>query len=70
MDNVIVKLTDDEMERMSDVAKLHGAKPGELLAAFVADLVCSGRTGGSDERMYANEWLDRQTFRWMDGELC
>jgi len=66
---VYVNLTDEEKERLTEIAADHDATPCELLAAFVADLTHSNRTGGSDERMYANEWLDRQTYRWADGKM-
>ena len=65
-----VSLTENENKALSIIALQRDAAPGELLAAFVADLVKSGRSGGSDERMLASDWLYRQTYRWIDGELC
>jgi len=69
MKRVYVNLTDEEKERLAEIAADHDATPGELLAAFVADLTCSNRTGGGDERMYASDWLDRQTYRWAGGKM-
>ena len=37
-----------------------GMEPEELLRCFVADLVQSGYSGGSDERMYAWQWIERR----------
>ena len=70
MKKLVVNLTDEEKDRLKEIAKDHDTSPGELLAAFVADLVCSERTGGSDERMYASNWLGRQCCKWFDGKLC
>jgi len=69
MKRVYVNLTDEEKEDLERIAADHDATPGELLAAFVADLTYSNRTGGGDERMYASEWLDRQAYRWVDGKM-
>ena len=64
-----VKLTEDESKALSIVASQRDATSGELLAAFAADLTYSDRSGGSDERMLAGDWLSRQSYRWIDGEL-
>ena len=68
MKRVYVTITPEEHGRLERIAAEHKAK-GELLAGFVADLTCSDRSGGSDERMYATDWFDRQTWRWSDGKL-
>lgn len=69
MKRVYVELTDEEHENLTRVAADHGAAPGELLAGFAADLTYSDRRGGSDESMYANDWLSRQTYRWSGGKM-
>ena len=69
MKRIYVTLTDEEKEDLSRIAADHNASPGELLAAFVADLAYSKRRGGSDESMYANDWLYRQTCRWENGKM-
>ena len=66
---IYVNLTDDEAAELKERAEYHSATPGELLAAFTADLTCSKRSGGSDERMYANDWLGRQCCRWSGGKM-
>jgi len=67
---VPISLTEEEHEALLRIAAEHDAGPGALLAAFAADLTGSYRSGGSDERMLAADWLLRQTCRWLDGELC
>lgn len=37
-----------------------GMEPEELLRRFVADLTGSVNSGGSDERMYAWQWIERR----------
>ena len=69
MKRVYVNITAEEKVNLDMIAAEHNATPGELLAGFVADLTCSDRSGGSDERMFATDWLDRQTWRWSDGKL-
>ena len=70
MATIQVCLTEEENNDLIRIAEDHDATPGELLAAFVADLTVSDRSGGSDERMLASDWLSRQTMRWIDGNLC
>lgn len=69
MEKIIVSLTVCEKRSLEEIAGNHNASPSELLAAFVADLVGSERAGGSDERMYASDWLCRQTDRWHNGKM-
>ena len=70
MQRLLLAMTNDEADRLEDLAAEHSATPGELVAAFVADLTCSDRSGGSDEQMYASDWLEQQTCsRWEDGKL-
>lgn len=70
MKRICINLTDEEYENLARIAADHNATPGELLAGFAADLTYSDRRGGSDESMLANDWLSRQTYRWIDGKLC
>jgi hypothetical protein len=70
MITIQVRLTEDEKKDLIRIALQHDATPGELLAAFAADLAGSDRSGGSDERMLADDWLSRQAMRWIDGKLC
>jgi len=69
MKRVQVSLTAEEREVLGELASIRGATPGELLAAFVADLTWSKRYGGGDERMHAQSWYERQVGRWNDGKM-
>ena len=69
MKRIYVSITDEERKRLEDIAAGCDATPGELLAALVADVTGSARSGGSDERMLASQWLERQAFRWIDGKM-
>jgi len=58
---VTLNLTAEEYRQLRDLAQYRALlEPGELLERFVGDLTHSLRTGGSDERMHANDWLDRR----------
>lgn len=57
---VEVMLTDHESRRLTEIAIDRGTTPADILASFASDLTYGERTGGSDERMYANDWLDRR----------
>ena len=69
MKRIVVVLTEDETATLRTYAENHDSTPGEILAAFVADLTDSKRRGGSDESMYARDWLYRQSCRWFEGKL-
>ena len=62
MKTLTVKITEEEHEQLTRIAKENNMSKGALLAAFIADLTWSDRSGGSDERMYASDWLYRQCF--------
>lgn len=63
---VEVMLTDHESCRLTEIATGRGTTPAGLLAAFASDLTCGERTGGSDERMYSQDWIDRRgDLAWM-----
>lgn len=63
---VEVMLTDHESRRLTEIAVDRGTTPAGLLAAFVSDLTYGERTGGSDERFCADEWLGRRCdLAWM-----
>ncbi len=69
MITIQISVTPEEQQDLIRIAAEHDAKPEELLAAFAADLTGSDRSGGSDERLLACDWLERQTYRWFDGQL-
>ncbi|WP_195615492.1 DUF7698 family protein [Intestinimonas butyriciproducens] len=57
---VEVMLTDHEISRLTEIAIDRDTTPAGILAAFASDLTYGERTGGSDERMYAEDWLGRR----------
>ena len=62
---ITVSLSVAEFRALQQIAQTQtqyfdGMEPEELLRCFVADLVQSGYSGGSDERMYAWQWIERR----------
>ena len=58
---IAVSLTVEEFKALERLAQFHAGLDSEtLLRCMVGDLVHSTWTGGSDERMYAHQWLDRR----------
>lgn len=60
--NIVVKLSDADCKRISDLCGEHNLKVGELLENFIGDLVGGTYTNGSDERMYARQYFERCWF--------
>ena len=69
MKRVYATHTEEEKEQLTRIAADRDAAPSELLAAFAADITGSVRSGGSDERMFAVQWLERQVCRWSGGKM-
>ena len=58
---ITVSLTVEEFKALEQLAQFRAGLDSEtLLRCMVGDLVHSTWTGGSDERMYAHQWLDRR----------
>jgi len=58
---ITVSLTVEEFKALEQLAQFRTGLDSEtLLRCVVGDLVHSTWTGGSDERMYAQQWLDRR----------
>ena len=58
---ITVSLTVEEFKALEQLAQFRTGMDSEtLLRRVVGDLVHSTWTGGSDERMYAHQWLDRR----------
>ena len=58
---ITVSLTVEEYTELEKLAQFRAGMDSEtLLRCVVGDLVHSTWTGGSDERMYAHQWLDRR----------
>ena len=58
---ITVSLTVEEFKALEQLAQFRAGLDFEtLLRCMVGDLVHSTWTGGSDERMYAHQWIDRR----------
>jgi transposase len=58
---ITVALSVEEYTELEKLAQFRANMDSEtLLRCVVGDLVDSNYTGGSDERMYAHQWLDRR----------
>lgn len=57
-----VKLSDEDVKRISEKAGAHGLTVGELIENFIGDLVCGTYSNGSDERAFAEQWFERCWF--------
>jgi hypothetical protein len=56
---ITVNLSDADCERISVLAGSCGVTVSDLLENFIGDLVYGTYSNGSDEREYANKWLER-----------
>ena len=68
---ITVALSVEEHPRLEKLARHRANMDAEtLLRCITGDLVHSDYTGGSDERMYAHQWLDRRFGdEWFAREL-
>lgn len=57
-----LKLSDEDVKRISEKAGAVGLSVAELIENFIGDLVCGTYSNGSDERMYAEQWFERCGF--------
>lgn len=64
-----IQMSDEDAEKLSALAAKHGMTAGELLSSFVGDLICGSQTNGSDEREFAELWLNRCYGYWDDDSL-
>lgn len=58
-----VNVGDNEMDELNRICKKFHISTKELFENFIADLTDGTFSNGSDERMYAEQWLNR-TFFW------
>ena len=56
---VTLRLSAEDYKDLVYKAGICGLTEGELLEVFVADLIGSGQSTGSDERMYIDDWFRR-----------
>jgi len=59
---ITLKLSDADVERISNKAERHGLTVSELLENFIGDLVGGTYSNGSDERDFADRWFERCWF--------
>ena len=59
-----IKMSAEDVRKLTEKAGTHGLTVAELIEHFIGDLVHGTYTSGSDERMYANDWLERCGFRY------
>ncbi len=57
--NVTLTLADSDRAAFLEFAARNGTTPEEILQGFVCDLIDGTQTRGSDERMYAAQYIDR-----------
>lgn len=58
---ITVSLSAEEYRDLEKLARFRAGMDAEtLLRCFVGDLTHSPYTGGSDERMFSRQWLDRR----------
>lgn len=69
---ITVALSVEEHAQLEKLARHRANMDAEtLLRCITGDLVHSDYTGGSDERMYAHQWLDRRFGdEWFARELA
>ncbi len=59
-----IDLTSDEYQKLRDLANDYNTNVNALLSQFIADLTSSERSGGSDERYLASDWLSRSQYNF------
>jgi hypothetical protein len=64
MKRLNVDITEEEYERLKEIAQDQESTVAYLLGCFIADLTRSDNSGGSDEREYANDWLYRAMLKY------
>lgn len=61
---ISIDLSGEEYQLLREKAADYSTTVNVLLSQFIADLVYSDRSGGSDECMYASEWLSRSRYNF------
>lgn len=59
-----IEITEEELEGLKEKAKCYETSPRKLVEQFVSDLTWSERSGGSDERGYADDWYSRSRYNF------
>jgi hypothetical protein len=63
MKRIKVDITYQEYQDLQRIAESAKTSVANLVGAFIQDLTYSDRSGGSDERELAREWLGRNVYR-------
>lgn len=61
--NIELNLDDYTKEQLLKISAEREVTPTELIESFIADLTWNDKTNGSDERMHAEEWLNRVIWK-------
>lgn len=70
MKNITVNLTKDDCKKLAELCATYNITVSELVEGFISDAVHGSQTLGSDERMYAEKYIQRaygypqQTLLW------
>ena len=62
---IILRLSDADVHLISKKAAVVGLSVSQLLENFIGDLVDGTYSNGSDERNFANQWLERCGFEML-----
>ena len=61
MKRIVLELSEEAYESLKNIGDYYACEGMKgLLRGFIGDLTHTENTGGSDERLKANEWLDRR----------
>jgi len=62
---ITVSLSVEEYKQLQQLSQFRANMEAEtLLRCLAGDLIDSNWSGGSDERMYAHQWLERRFGAW------
>lgn len=61
---ITIEITKEEKLGLAALALEKNTTPEKLVQQFVSEVTGSLRSNGSDERMYAEQWLNRTLHRW------
>jgi hypothetical protein len=61
---ITITLTPEETAGLKALAIVKKCEPKDIIQQFASEVTGSLRSRGSDERLYAEEWLNRTFFRF------
>lgn len=56
---LVLKLSDVDYDRISQLCRMHDLTVSELIENFIGDLVGGTNSNGSDERNFVSRWFER-----------